>query len=85
MKNFLLLITVLIFEVADNIDELYGDEDFYTQVILWCIPLILIFMFFGSVIYLKLKKRTWPANPLVGKTLFIVQINYQHKHYVSQN
>ncbi len=58
MKIFLLFITVLFFEVADYIDELYGDEDFYTQVIWWCIPLILIFMFFGSVIYLKLKKRT---------------------------
>ena len=66
MKNFLLLITVLIFEVADNIDEIYVDEDFYTEVMWWCIPLILIFMFFGSVIYLKLKKRTWLANPLAG-------------------
>jgi hypothetical protein len=57
MKYSLLFITALFFEVADNIDELYGDEDFYIQVIWWCIPLVLIFMFFGSVIYLKLKRK----------------------------
>lgn len=57
MKEFLLFITVLFFEVVNNIDELYRDEDFYSQVMWWCIPLVLIFMFFGSVIYQKLKKK----------------------------
>ncbi len=57
MKDSLLFITVPFFKVADNIDELYGNEDFYTQVIWWCIPLVLIFMIFWSVIYLKLKEK----------------------------
>jgi hypothetical protein len=57
MKDSLLIITVLFFKVTDNIDELYDNEDFYTQVIWWCIPLVLIFMIFWSVIYLKLKEK----------------------------
>jgi len=51
------LITFIFYKVVENIEELYRDEDFYIQVIWWCIPLIVISMIFGWVIYLKLKKE----------------------------
>jgi len=57
MERLLLLITFIFYKVVENIEELYRDEDFYIQVIWWCIPLIVISMIFGWVIYLKLKKE----------------------------
>jgi hypothetical protein len=57
MERLLLLITVIFYKVGENIEELYRDEDFYIQVLWWCIPLIVISMIFGWVIYLKLKKE----------------------------
>jgi uncharacterized membrane protein len=57
MERLLPLITVIFYKVGENIEELYRDEDFYIQVFWWCIPLIVISMIFGWVIYLKLKKE----------------------------
>ncbi len=57
MEQLLPLITVIFYKIDENIEELYRDEDFYIQVLWWCIPLIVISMIFGWVIYLKLKKE----------------------------
>jgi len=57
MEKLLPFIIILISKVNDNIEELYRDEEFYTQVFLWCIPLIILSLIFGRVVYLILKKK----------------------------
>ena len=66
MEKLLPFIIILISKVNDNIEELYRDEEFYIQVFWWCIPLIVISMIFGRVIYLKLKKKVKDWLELFG-------------------
>ena len=57
MERLLLFFMVILYKDGDNIEELYRDDEFYIQVFWWCIPLIVISMIFGWVIYRQLKKK----------------------------
>lgn len=57
MKEIPLFATSLFFEIGTNIDELYRDDDFYTQVFWWFMVLALVCMVFIRGFYLSLKQR----------------------------